>query len=350
MEYPSALIIGLQKAIVATFDEVKWMELGYATESVDLIENDRRLLSGMHNGDEDYPVFAHGMVRTILNRKPEAIHVFRDFPGIEEWLLENNLSSVSLMLDRLADDREVELRMALVRSVPGMAELPELPPDEQERLAAALHLRSDDRERGDGTEDPRSLRIAAYVGGGEPREPKDLWELEKLDDALSSLRTERENEKRMGKNVFIVHGHDGGIKNTVARFLGKDGLGLDVTILHERASRSMTLIEKLEHYADQMDYAVVLLTPDDIGYAKDKSTEAKPRARQNVIFELGFFMAKWGRERVCAIKVGDLEGLSDFKGVVYIGWDGASGSWRNELALELKEAGLPVNAEALLRR
>ena len=85
-----------------------------------------------------------------------------------------------------------------------------------------------------------------------------------------------------GDEVFIVHGRDDGPKETVARFLEK--LSLKATILHEQPSAGQTIIEKLEKYADNAGFAIVLLTPDDIGALKDKiENESKPRARQNVV-------------------------------------------------------------------
>ncbi|MGB8035837.1 MAG: nucleotide-binding protein, partial [Nitrososphaeraceae archaeon] len=99
------------------------------------------------------------------------------------------------------------------------------------------------------------------------------------------------------KKVFIVHGHDDGSKNELASFLYR--LGLTPIILHEQANEGRTVVEKFESYASDVGYAFILLTPDDVG-GKDKA-ELKPRARQNVILELGYFMGKLGRDRVCGL-------------------------------------------------
>ena len=139
-------------------------------------------------------------------------------------------------------------------------------------------------------------------------------------------------------SVFIVHGRDEGAKESVARFLEK--LGLNPIILHERASKGRTIIEKFEDYSDVV-FAVVLLTPDDVGGPKIEPYEMKPRARQNVIFELGFFVGKLGRRNVCALHR-DVEIPSDFHGVVYIDMD-STGAWRSQLAREMDAAGLSID-------
>lgn len=145
-------------------------------------------------------------------------------------------------------------------------------------------------------------------------------------------------------SVFIVHGHDEALKNDVARTLEK--LGLDPIILHEKADQGQTIIEKLELHSD-VEYAVVLITPDDDHV--DNITKAPvKRARQNVILELGFFLAQLGRERVFILRKDDphLELPSDYQGVIYTLADTA-GAWRYRLARELREGGFDADANAL---
>jgi hypothetical protein len=137
--------------------------------------------------------------------------------------------------------------------------------------------------------------------------------------------------------VFIVHGHDGEARETVARFLEK--MGLQAIILHEQANQGRTVIEKVEANGD-VGFAVVLLTPDDTGCAKGKDPE--PRARQNVLLELGYFIGRLGRGKVCALKRGELEIPSDFAGIVWEKMDSGNG-WKLALARELKAAGHDVD-------
>lgn len=140
--------------------------------------------------------------------------------------------------------------------------------------------------------------------------------------------------------VFIVHGHDNGTKQEVARFI--ESIGLETIILHEQASRSMTIIEKIEHYSAEASFAVVLYTPCDKGRAAtDTKVPARDRARQNVVFEHGYLMARIGRSNVCALVKGNIETPSDISGVVYTQLD-SSGGWKIELTKELKACGYIV--------
>jgi predicted nucleotide-binding protein len=137
--------------------------------------------------------------------------------------------------------------------------------------------------------------------------------------------------------VFIVHGHDDLAKLTVARFI--EQIGLNPIILHEQASSSKTIIEKIESYGD-VGYAVVLYTPCDVG--SKIGDENNPRARQNVVFEHGYFIGRLGRSKVTALVKGNIETPNDISGVVYIDLD-ARGAWKMDVAKELTHAGYNIN-------
>ena len=154
------------------------------------------------------------------------------------------------------------------------------------------------------------------------------------------MRTESTDSHR----VFIVHGHDEASRETVARFIS--ALGLEPIILHEQANRGMTIVEKLEANGN-VGYAVVLLTPDDLGRGKSEDEE-KPRARQNVILELGYFLGRLGRERVIAILQGEVDIPSDYMGVVYTPFDDG-GAWRQHLGRELETAGYEIDWNKVMR-
>lgn len=151
-----------------------------------------------------------------------------------------------------------------------------------------------------------------------------------------------ESRATASNKVFIVHGHDEGTREAVARVLHQ--LNLSPVILAEQPNQGQTIIEKFEQSSQDVGYAVVLLTPDDIGTSKNKPDELKPRARQNVIFELGYFAAKLGRKNVCALHKGGIEIPSDYHGVVYVSMD--SGDWKWRLALEIKQV-MPVDLNLL---
>lgn len=145
---------------------------------------------------------------------------------------------------------------------------------------------------------------------------------------------------RNKRKVFIVHGRDNETKQEVARFIS--AVGLEPIILHEQASAGMTIIEKIERYANDADFALVLYTPCDHGRgAQDTKVHPRNRARQNVVFEHGYLMAKLGRENVCALVKGDIETPNDISGVVYVAFD-AQGAWKAEVAKELKACGYEI--------
>lgn len=144
--------------------------------------------------------------------------------------------------------------------------------------------------------------------------------------------------------VFIVHGHDEARKHELFRVLN-DVTGAKPIILHEQPSGGRSIIEKLESYAAAAGFAVALLTADDLGRAKDGGTDA-PRARQNVVFEAGYFSGRLGRNRVVLLHEANVELPSDLHGVVYIPLD-AAGAWKMKLTNELSSAGIPVDWSGL---
>ncbi|MBQ8241703.1 MAG: nucleotide-binding protein [Bacteroides sp.] len=135
--------------------------------------------------------------------------------------------------------------------------------------------------------------------------------------------------------VFIVHGHDGELKHAVARLVEKQGL--DAIILSEQANKGKTIIEKFEENSD-VSGAICLFTADDLGRAKADPDE-QPRARQNVVFEAGYFMGKLGRERVVIIAESGLELPSDMQGIVYTN----KNNWEVDVLKELKVMGYPID-------
>jgi len=162
---------------------------------------------------------------------------------------------------------------------------------------------------------------------------------------LSGKTIEKEKEVLTGNNneVFIVHGHNNEIKESVARLITI--LGLKPIILHEQPNKGRTLIEKFTDYAD-VGFAIILLTKDDLGAVKEDKDDLKPRARQNVVMELGYFLGKLGRDRVCPLYEDTVELPSDYEGIVYIPLD-SSGKWKIDIVKELKAAGFKVDANKI---
>ena len=162
---------------------------------------------------------------------------------------------------------------------------------------------------------------------------------ERTDDRRPALGAPR--AAAVGNDVFIVHGRKEGPRDAVARFVER--FGLKPVILQEQASGGRTLIEKVERHSEDVGFAVVLLTAEDRGglMGADPAT-FEPRARQNVILELGYFVGKLGRSRVAVLHEDGVEIPSDFHGVVYVPLDSGE-TWKLRLAREMKAAGLNID-------
>jgi predicted nucleotide-binding protein len=181
--------------------------------------------------------------------------------------------------------------------------------------------------------------------------------LDLLNQAVSFLNEELEANARTpqpdataqapasrSRKVFLVHGRDNKAKNEVARFL--DRIGLEAIILHERANAGRHLLTKFQEEAGDVGFAVVLITPDDTYSGSGKPQRKRPR--QNVVFELGFFIGKLGTSHVAALVKGKAERPSDFDGVGYITMD-QGGGWKLQLARELKSANVPFDHSSVLQ-
>lgn len=142
--------------------------------------------------------------------------------------------------------------------------------------------------------------------------------------------------------IFIVHGHDDEMVQASARLVTK--LGFDPIILREQPNQGRTIIEKFEDYSD-VPFAIVLFSPDDEGKSV-KETQLHKRPRQNVIFELGFFLGKLGRQNVVVLhkEVEDFEILSDFQGILF---EPYHNGWELKIAKEIKAAGFEVDLNKL---
>lgn len=158
-----------------------------------------------------------------------------------------------------------------------------------------------------------------------------------------NIKEENRSVKHDTEEVFIVHGHNKAVLQSVARTIEK--LGLKPIILHEQPNAGRTIIEKFETHSN-VGFAIVLLTDDDDGKAKTE-IELKKRARQNVVLELGYFIGKLGRNRVLPLHSDGVELPSDIHGLLYVPIDTAE-NWKFSIVKELKAAGYIVDANKLL--
>jgi predicted nucleotide-binding protein len=148
--------------------------------------------------------------------------------------------------------------------------------------------------------------------------------------------------------VFVVHGHDTELKNDVELFL--KSISLNPIVLHRQIDEGLTIIEKFEKHSN-VNFAIVLLTPDDFGFAKSEASKLEKdrlievRARQNVIFEFGYFIGKLSRQNVCCIYKHGVTLPSDLNGFIYKEVNKTVEEVGLFLMKELKNAGLEVKFE-----
>ena len=167
--------------------------------------------------------------------------------------------------------------------------------------------------------------------------------LDEMEDEINDISEDKVYFDKIKSNffkVFIVHGHDGELKESVARMVERQGI--EAIILNEKANRGLTIIEKFEENSDSAA-AICLFTADDIAKSKEES-DYKARARQNVVFETGYFMGKLGRQNVIMIADNDIEIPSDLSGVVYTN----NQYWQIEILKELKEIGYNIDMNKIL--
>jgi len=146
--------------------------------------------------------------------------------------------------------------------------------------------------------------------------------------------------------VFIVYGHDSSARDELELILRR--LKLEPIILQNLPATGETLIERLENLTTA-DFACVLLTPDDEGYPRGCPEEKKPRARQNVVLELGMVLAKLGRSHVAILVKGDnMERPSDINGLIYIGFQEHVSEITPRLGASLQQAGFNIQVKDLI--
>lgn len=172
-------------------------------------------------------------------------------------------------------------------------------------------------------------RASAGREAGEETPPAQIQDVAPASRAASA--------DRAPNRVFVVHGQNEAARAAVVSFL--ESIGLIGIVLHEQPNMGRHLLTKFIQEADLVTFAVVLMTDDDVGSVK--GGKVAPRARQNVILELGYFLAHLGQARVCALITPGLETPSDFDGIVYIRMDDEH-RWQQELKRELLAANMPV--------
>lgn len=150
-----------------------------------------------------------------------------------------------------------------------------------------------------------------------------------------------EPRKVSGKTAFIIHGHDNDLKREVELLL--TDAGVNHIVLNEQPDRGRAIIDKMLDETKYSGYAIALLTPDDITEHGDK------RARQNVIFEIGYFLGRIGKERIRMIVKDNIEIPSDLGGILYEKYD-SKGAWKIKLLKEMQAVGIYVDIQNAIER
>jgi len=156
-----------------------------------------------------------------------------------------------------------------------------------------------------------------------------------------ATKTPRKSTARAKRRcVFILHGRDPA-RHELCNFLRR--LELTPIVLEEQDHAGRTIVEQLEHEALRADFAVALFTGDDEGHLAGRPDEKKPRARQNLILELGLFLGILGRRRIAILYKAGVELPSDLNGLLYIPYERIA-DVRLQLVQAMKRAGLDVDA------
>ena len=152
--------------------------------------------------------------------------------------------------------------------------------------------------------------------------------------------------KSGNRKIFVVYGHDDIARTQLEALLRR--WDLEPIILDQKASGGQTIIEKLEEYSEEVGYAIVLATPDDDGKSKNEDAY-KSRVRQNVVLELGMFLAKLGREKVAILLKEDkeFEKPSDIHGLIYIPFDKKVDEVALNLIRELSNQGYNIDSSRI---
>lgn len=169
----------------------------------------------------------------------------------------------------------------------------------------------------------------------------DEFFLEQFDESID-VKADNEKVKHVSvansKKIFIVHGRDSDSLEKVELFLYQ--IGCDPVVVMNEPSGGLVLIDKIERCAEEVDFAIVIYTACDEGRLKG-SEKLQGRARQNVVFEHGYLIAKLGRENVVALVEEGVETPGDVQGVVYVSM--ADDDWRQQIIKEMQFVGIDVD-------
>lgn len=312
------------------WSEDDWRQFGRDTGTSDILKNHPRLYRSISFGDPDYPDAAAEVLERVLREAIEPgsgehgrMELLADsMPDLPNWIADHAPPRTrKLFTGYIAARAMTEIPDEWATSGYVVRESPAGPPN---ALSGSVPM---DKESPSPTEGLQS-------GGTQwDEEQSTIFDPPRPAPPASTSSS----EDRTG--IFIVHGHDEAALNSI-RIYVHELTGVVPISLAEQAGRGDTIIEKFERYGSTTAFVIVLLTPDDVGHTlaeHEAGSVPNPRARQNVVLELGYFIGRIGRENVVVIDA-DVERPSDLMGLSYVAYP--KSNWKDDLRKELKAAGL----------
>ena len=301
------------------WEDEDWRQFGRDTGTSDMLNAHPRLYSSLSFGDPDYPDATLSILGQLLAEATEPnsgeagrMELLADsMPELPEWITNNAPARTKRLFTTYLAERDASEIPSVWKSVEESEESDVLPP--------LVDTADSDHLANGPTQDQEVLSEPLGFPAKNP-----FTQAQVADNARS---------------IFIVHGHDISSMNSI-RTLVHRSTGVMPISLAEEPGRGRTIIEKFEEYGSTSSFVIVLLSPDDVGQTQvdsELNVEPKPRARQNVILELGYFIGKIGRENIVVMN-GGVEKPSDLAGLSYIAYPGDN--WKYELHSELAAVSL----------
>ena len=308
-----------------------WHQLGRTTGTTDILSGHPRLYRSLTFGDDDYADAALSVLRTVLaegieegsgeaGRMELVADAMEDLP---QWVKENATPRARRLFSEYLESRDVS----------------EIPP----LWVGQLSLSGDETTQTESSSTSEDSWLpdpsAATPATSAPKRPESSPGVGSGSGDVSVRESQKAELIDRDQPIFIVHGHDDSALNSIRVFVHRVTGKMPIS-LAEEAGRGQTIIEKFEDIGGGASFVIVLLTPDDVGQTAGSHSAGDPptpRARQNVVLELGYFMGKIGRENVLVVDA-EVEHPSDIKGLSYVPYPGTN--WKEDIRTELAAAGL----------
>lgn len=315
----------------ANWTNEEWRQFGRETGTSDILSDHPRLYRSLSFGDDDYPDAAEDALKRVLREGPEANSgekgrmdlLAESMPDLPAWVAENGAPRTKRLFGQY-------LAARAITEIPfdWFSASDEASPSKESITSTPGPLTGAATEPAWPT--PSSTpSIPPRQASTGPAEASGL---------TSSSLSAHERPTEL-PHIFIVHGHDEAARDSI-RIYVHELTEVVPTSLAEKPGGGDTIIEKFERIGGSASYVIVLLTPDDIGQtssAHSGGLDPNPRARQNVVLELGYFIGKIGRENIVVMD-GGVERPSDLAGLSYVSYPGTN--WKDDLRKELKHAGV----------